>query len=114
MGGSLLSFTKCINKCRQPRPVLKILVKVTITDSEGGEAHLSLKDEHACIAFDINYKNSDIFKEYFFQHGVFFYKSAKKTLSKEYMQVIEFFKRANTQEYFTVEAVPFCRVGYDD
>ena len=54
---------------------MKLFMRVAITDENGGEANLSLSDICACQAFGIDVSNIDVFKTYFFLHGVFFYKS---------------------------------------
>jgi hypothetical protein len=77
--GTLLSFTKCINYCRVPRPKLNLVMRVTIQDqhdANNSEAFISLKDEHCFKVFGISSACMDVFKEYFFMHGVFYYKSA--------------------------------------
>ena len=74
-GGTLLSIAKCINYCNSPRPIMKIFMRCTIQDSNGGEAFVSLRDDACCKIFGINMSTIDVFKEYFFMHGVFFYKS---------------------------------------
>ena len=53
-GGTLLSIAKCINYCKQPRPILKLFMRCTIQDSEGGEASVSLRDQMCCKLFGIN------------------------------------------------------------
>ena len=63
---------------------MKIFMRVTIQDSHEGEGFMSLSDECACIAFGIDISNIDIFKTYFFLHGVFFYKQSSKQGNTEY------------------------------
>jgi hypothetical protein len=54
-------------------------MRVTIQDqhdANNSEAFISLKDEHCFKVFGISSACMDVFKEYFFMHGVFYYKSA--------------------------------------
>jgi len=113
-GGTLLSTAKCINKCAQPRPAMKIFMRVTVQDELEGEAYLSLRDENVCTVFGINFHSSDLFKEFFFKHGVFYYKSMQKSVTPEYAAIIEFFKMTRTNKFICFKAVPFCKVGYDE
>lgn len=112
-GGTLLSMAKCINACKNPRPLMRIFIRCTIQDERNGEAFTSLHDESACKVFGIDLSNIDIFKEYFFQHGVFYYKSFQK-FTPEYGAVIEFLKNAQTKRLFTFQVIPFCRIGYEE
>ena len=93
---------------------MKIFIRVTVQDEHEGEAYLSFRDDVACQVFGINYHSSDLFKEYFFQHGIFYYKSMAKKMSPEYAAIIEFFKMTRTEKYLNFKVVPFCKVGYDD
>ena len=113
-GGTLLSTAKCINRCANPRPVMKIFIRVTVQDEHTGEAFLSLRDESACTMFGINYHSSDLFKEYFFKHGIFYYKSLQKKFTPEYAAIIEFFKMTSTELFNHFKVIPFCKIGYDD
>ena len=112
-GGTLLSIAKCINYCVNPRPVLKIFMRCTVQDSQQGEASISLRDQACCKIFGINASTIDVFKEYFFMRGVFFYKSMQP-LTPEYSNVMEFFKNADTFRKFSFIVAPFCKVGYDN
>lgn len=112
-GGTLLSSAKCINKCVQPRPLMRIFIRVMIEDQNQGEALMSLMDECACQAFGIDLSNIDMFKTYFFMHGVFYYKSHAK-LTTEYESILDFFKHSQMLRKFSFLAVPFCKIGYDD
>ena len=93
---------------------MKIFIRVTVQDEAEGEAYLSLRDENACSVFGINFHSADLFKEYFFQHGVYYYKSLSKNISPEYAAIIEFFKMTRTNKLLSFCVVPFCRVGYDE
>jgi hypothetical protein len=73
----MLSIIKCVNQCEPPRPCLKVYIRVTMKDESGGEAYLSLTDTIASHVFGIDVDSADIFKEYFFQHGVFLYRSLR-------------------------------------
>jgi len=92
-GGIMLSTAKCINQCTNPRPKLRIFMRCTIQDEKKGEAYVSMRDEVCCKVFGIDVTSLDVFKEYFFMHGPFFYKSAKPFVP-EYGAVLEFFKQA--------------------
>jgi hypothetical protein len=37
-GGTLLSSARCINNCFNPRPLMKLFMRVVITDEAGSEA----------------------------------------------------------------------------
>ncbi|CDW80496.1 UNKNOWN [Stylonychia lemnae] len=112
-GGTLLSSAKCINSCSRPRPLMKINMRCTIKDEHDGEAFISLNDERCCKVFGIDYYNIDTFKDYFFTHGVFYYKSYQK-FTAEYGAVLEFFKNSQTQKQYIFLCVPYCKVGYDE
>jgi hypothetical protein len=112
-GGTMVSIAKCINSCKNPRPLMKIFMRCTIQDDNGSEAYISLSDDRCCKVFSIDLSNIDIFKEYFFQHGVFYYKSMQK-FNAEYGNVIAFFKNANSQRKFVFEVIPFCKIGYEE
>ena len=71
-----------------------------------------MRDEACCKIFGINMSTIDVFKEYFFQHGVFYYKSIQP-FTQEYGNVLDFFKNAQTQKKFTFCCIPFCKIGYD-
>jgi hypothetical protein len=93
--GVMLSLSKCVNACQHPKPQLKIQIICTVTDQQknfdGGEALMSLTNQDACKVFGINPTSIDAFKEYFFMHGVFVYKSYAAP-TPEYTQVLDFFK----------------------
>ena len=93
---------------------MKIFIRVTVQDVSKGEAYISLRDENACSVFGINFHSADLFKEYFFQHGVFYYKSLSRNLTPEYAAIIEFFKMTKTNKFLSFKVVPFCRVGYNE
>lgn len=113
-GGTLLSSARCINNCSNPRPLMKIFMRVSVKDEQSGEAYVSLSEETACRAFGINVSSIDTFKTYFFLHGVFYYKAASSKTNPEYIAVIDFFKGSNSQRLLTFFAIPFCKIGYDD
>jgi len=71
-----------------------------------------MRDDACFRVFGITPSCIDVFKDYFFQHGVFYYKSALP-FTKEYGAVLEFFKHAQTHKNYTYHCVPFCKVGYD-
>eukprot|EP00347_Sterkiella_histriomuscorum_P016140 403354333 len=108
-GGTLLSSARCINNCKNPRPLLKIFMRITIKDEQGGEAYVSLNDDRCCRVFAIDFNNIDIFKEYFFMHGVFYYKSYQK-FTPEYANVLAFFKNAQSQRYYIFQCQPYCAI----
>ena len=93
---------------------MKIFMRVTVQDELEGEAYLSLRDENCCTVFGINFHSSDLFKEFFFKHGVFYYKSMQKSVTPEYAAIIEFFKMTRTNKFICFKVVPFCKVGYDE
>ncbi len=109
-GGTLLSSARCINNCTLPRPLMRISMRVIITDDQHGQGSLSLTDHAACRAFGIDLSNIDIFKTYFFLHGVFFYRSLSQKSSQEYMQVIEFFKTSQSRRHLAFLVTPFCKL----
>ena len=113
-GGTLLSSARCINNCLNPRPLMKLFMRVVVTDEAGSEAQLSLTDTSACQAFGIDISNIDVFKTHFFLHGVFFYPSRTAKPNPEYLAVIQFFKTSQSLRKLAFLVIPFCRVGYDD
>ena len=50
-------------------------MKCTVADEKDGEAFISMRDAVCCKVFGIDLGTIDVFKEYFFQKGVFYYKS---------------------------------------
>ena len=88
-------------------------MRCTIKDDENAEAFISLSDERCCKVFGIDISNIDIFKDYFFINGVFYYKSFQK-FTPEYGKVLEFFKNIRAQKSVIFNCVPYCRIGYDD
>eukprot|EP00347_Sterkiella_histriomuscorum_P014248 403361608 len=81
-------------------------MRITIKDEQGGEAYVSLNDDRCCRIFAIDFNNIDIFKEYFFMHGVFYYKSYQK-FTPEYANVLAFFKNAQSQRYYIFQCQPY-------
>lgn len=63
--------------------------------------------------FGINSASIDTFKEYFFQHGVFTYKSLAQPV-EEYFQVLDFFKSCQILKKWLFECVPYCGFGKKD
>ena len=57
----------------------------------GSEALINLTDASCCRVFGINSATIDVFKDYFFTHGVFLYKSYAP-MTEEYKSVLEFYK----------------------
>jgi len=68
-------------------------MKCTVADEKEGEAFISMRDAVCCKVFGIDLGTIDVFKEYFFQKGVFYYKSYQ-AFTQEYGAVLEFFKYA--------------------
>jgi hypothetical protein len=72
---------------------------------------VNVSDAACCRVFGINSASVDVFKDYFFMHGVFLYKSYVP-MTPEYKAVLEFFKNSQTQKKYLFECVPFCKIGY--
>lgn len=62
-------------------------------ESPGGEALINMTDGACCRIFGINSTSIDVFKEYFFSHGVFIYKSFGSTTT-EYDNVLSYFRNS--------------------
>jgi hypothetical protein len=103
----MLSLTKCLSGCEDPRPALKIQIMCSVQEKEGWpEATMCLENQDACRVFGINAASIDIFKEYFFTHGVFCYRTMGE-VTTEYLEVVEFFKSANCHRKWLFECSPF-------
>ena len=61
---------------------------------------MSLRDEAACAVFGINFSSVDLFKEDFFQHGVFYFKNLTKKITPEYAAIIQFFKMSKSDRFY--------------
>ena len=75
-----------------------------------------MSDSLVCMIFGIDFDTSDIFKEYFFLHGIYAYRSTKPGAcnTPEYHKVINFFKSSQTENYHNFVAIPFAKIGYGE
>ena len=71
---------------------------------------INLTDGSCCRIFGINSTSIDVFKEYFFTHGVFIYKSYGAT-TEEYENVVSYFRNSQINKKYLFECIPFCKLG---